>query len=149
MLVDVHKPRSNEAVSVYTDSLWNLERLVKGVLYKGDELGVFTLNQKDFYTKQGGKSVIAYYGKLTKIFQESDHRDKDVMKDLDDIFAYQKLAERLTRCIPFLLAWEDLTPRTSLWSGKMLYKSLERSNTTNNIKWGQGYLWSNSNGVSE
>ena len=61
----------------------------------GDELRVFTLNQKAFFTKQGGKSLTEYYGELTEVFQELDHRDKVVMKDPDDVVAYQKSVERL------------------------------------------------------
>ncbi|OMO87093.1 hypothetical protein COLO4_20800 [Corchorus olitorius] len=45
--------------------------------------------------KQGGKSLSEYYGELTEIFQELDHRDKVVMKDPDDVIAYQKSVERL------------------------------------------------------
>ncbi|OMO53936.1 hypothetical protein CCACVL1_28200 [Corchorus capsularis] len=61
----------------------------------GDELRVFTLIQKAFSMKQGGKSLSEYYGELTEIFQELDHRDKVVMKDPDDVIAYQKSVERL------------------------------------------------------
>ena len=60
----------------------------------GDELRVFTLNQKAFSTKQGGKSLTEYYGELTEVFQELDHRDKVVMKDPDDVVAYQKSVEQ-------------------------------------------------------
>ena len=51
---------------------------------------VFALNQKAFTAKQSGKSLSEYYGELTEVFQELDHRDKMVMKDPDDIIAYQK-----------------------------------------------------------
>ncbi|KAL6332594.1 hypothetical protein AAG906_009017 [Vitis piasezkii] len=59
-----------------------------------DELQVFTLNQKAFTAKQSGKSLSEYYGELTEIFCELDHRDKVVMKDLEDIVAYRKSIER-------------------------------------------------------
>ena len=46
-----------------------------------DELQVFTLNQKAFSAKQSGMSLFEYYGELTEVFCELDHRDKVVMKD--------------------------------------------------------------------
>lgn len=46
---------------------------------------MFALNQNPFTTKQSGKSLSEYYGELTKIFQELDHRDKAVMTNLEDI----------------------------------------------------------------
>ena len=60
-----------------------------------DELQVFSLNQKAFTAKQNGKSLSEYYGELVEIFRELDHRDKVVMKDPDDVTAYQKSIERL------------------------------------------------------
>ena len=59
-----------------------------------DELQVFTLNKKVFTTKQSGRSLSECYGEITEIFCELDHWDKVVMKDLDDIAAYQKSIER-------------------------------------------------------
>ena len=59
-----------------------------------DELQVFILNQKAFTAKQSGKPLSEYYGELTDFFCELDHRDKVVMKDLEDIAAYQKSIER-------------------------------------------------------
>ena len=65
------------------------------VFYDGsDELQVFILNQKAFTTKQSGRSLSKYYGELTEFFCELDHRDKVVMKDPEDIAAYQKSIER-------------------------------------------------------
>eukprot|EP00261_Vitis_vinifera_P020257 XP_010651036.1 PREDICTED: uncharacterized protein LOC104879551 [Vitis vinifera] len=65
------------------------------VFYDGsDELQVFTLNQKAFTAKQNGRSLSEYYGELIEIFCELDHRDKVVMKDPEDIAAYQKSIER-------------------------------------------------------
>ena len=55
-----------------------------------DELQVFTLNQKAFIAKQSSRSLSEYYGELTEIFYELDHRDKVIMKDPDDIAAYWK-----------------------------------------------------------
>ena len=59
-----------------------------------DELQVFTLNQRAFSAKQNGKPLSIYYGELTEIFSELDHRDKVVMVDETDIASYQKLLQR-------------------------------------------------------
>ncbi|KAB5516087.1 hypothetical protein DKX38_026735 [Salix brachista] len=59
-----------------------------------DELQVFTLNQKAFSAKQNGRSLSIYYGELTEIFSELDHRDKVVMVDETDIASYQKVLQR-------------------------------------------------------
>lgn len=73
--------------------IWNA---LSKVFYDGsDELQVFSLNQKAFTSKQNGKSLSAYYGELVEIFRELDHRDKVVIKDHDDVTAYQKSIERL------------------------------------------------------
>ncbi|KAJ0092972.1 hypothetical protein Patl1_25000 [Pistacia atlantica] len=55
-----------------------------------DELLVFSLHQKAFTAKQNGRSLSVYYGELTEILQELNHRNIVVMKDPDDIIAYQK-----------------------------------------------------------
>jgi len=55
-----------------------------------DELQVFALNQKAFTAKQSSKSLSEYYGELTEVFRELDHRDKVVMTDPEDIVAYRK-----------------------------------------------------------
>ncbi|KAL3523631.1 hypothetical protein ACH5RR_016465 [Cinchona calisaya] len=60
-----------------------------------DELQIFALNQKTFISKQSGKSLSKYYGKLVEIFRELDHQDEVVMKDPDDVITYQKFIERL------------------------------------------------------
>ncbi|XP_048235953.1 uncharacterized protein LOC125371319 [Ricinus communis] len=65
-----------------------------------------SLNQKAFAAKQNGRSLSEYYGELTAIFQELDHRDKVVMKDPDDVVAYQKSIERLSVHI-FLAGLDD------------------------------------------
>ena len=52
------------------------------------------MNQKAFTAKQNSKSLSEYYGELTELFYELDHRDKVVMKDLEDIAAYRKSIER-------------------------------------------------------
>ena len=59
-----------------------------------DELQVFSSNQRAFTAKQCGKSLSIYYGELTEIFHELDHRDKVVMKHADDVEAYRKSIER-------------------------------------------------------
>ena len=59
-----------------------------------DELQVYTLNQMDFSAKQNGRPLSIYYGELTEIFSELDHRDKVVMVDETDIASYQKLLQR-------------------------------------------------------
>ena len=56
-----------------------------------DELQVFTLNQRAFSAKQNGIPLSIYYGELTEIFSELDHRDK---VDETDIASYQKLFQR-------------------------------------------------------
>ncbi|KAJ0091883.1 hypothetical protein Patl1_25776 [Pistacia atlantica] len=60
-----------------------------------DELLVFSLHQKAFIVKQNGRPLSVYNGELTEIFQELNHRNKVVMKDPDDIIAYQKYVEQL------------------------------------------------------
>ena len=50
--------------------------------------------KKAFTSKQSGRSLSEYYGELTEIFCELDHRDKVVMKDPDDIATYRKSIER-------------------------------------------------------
>ena len=59
-----------------------------------DELQVFTLNQRAFFAKQNGRPLSIYYGELTEIFSELDHRDKVVIVDETDIASYQKLLQR-------------------------------------------------------
>ena len=53
-----------------------------------DELQVFTLNQRAFFAKLNGRPLSIYYGELTEIFSELDHRDKVVMVDEIDIASY-------------------------------------------------------------
>lgn len=55
-----------------------------------DELQVFALNKRAFIAKQSGRTLSVYYGKLMEIFHELDHRDKVIMKDVDDIVAHKK-----------------------------------------------------------
>ncbi|CAJ2669981.1 unnamed protein product [Trifolium pratense] len=59
-----------------------------------DELQVFTLNQRAFSAKQNGKSLSVYYGELTEIFSELDHRDKVIMECEKDVAAYHKSVQR-------------------------------------------------------
>ena len=49
------------------------------------------MNQKAFSAKQNGRQLSIYYGELTEIFNELNHRDKVVMVDETDIASYQKL----------------------------------------------------------
>lgn len=56
---------------------------------------VFALSQKAFTAKQSSKSLFEYYGELTEVFRELDHRDKVIMTDPEDIVAYRKSIERL------------------------------------------------------
>ncbi|KAL6270466.1 hypothetical protein ACE6H2_027377 [Prunus campanulata] len=59
-----------------------------------DELQVFSLNQRAFSAKQHGKNLSTYYGELTEIFSELDHRDKAVMTCARDIEIYRKSIQR-------------------------------------------------------
>ncbi|XP_058222837.1 uncharacterized protein LOC131332547 [Rhododendron vialii] len=68
--------------------------LSKAFYDRSDELYVFSLNQKAFTTKQGGKSLSVYYGELCEIFRELDHRDKVVMEHANDIGTYEKSIQR-------------------------------------------------------
>ncbi|XP_074352811.1 uncharacterized protein LOC141691962 [Apium graveolens] len=71
-----------------------------------DELQVFTLNQRAFSAKQNGRSLSIYYGELTEIFGELDHRDKVVMVNEKDIASYQKSLQR-QRVHIFLAGLDD------------------------------------------
>jgi transposase InsO family protein len=59
-----------------------------------DELQVFTLNQRAFSAKQNGRSLSIYYGELTEIFSELDHRDKVIMESENDVTSYYKSIQR-------------------------------------------------------
>ncbi|KAK2991285.1 hypothetical protein RJ640_024550 [Escallonia rubra] len=59
-----------------------------------DELQVFVLNQKAFSAKQSGRTLSAYYGELTEIFGELDHRDKVIMESENDVESYRKSVQR-------------------------------------------------------
>ncbi|CAA0840798.1 Unknown protein [Striga hermonthica] len=61
----------------------------------GDEMQVFSLNQRAFSAKQNGRSLSVYYGELTEIFQDLDYSDKVIMKHPDDITAYRGSIERI------------------------------------------------------
>ena len=52
------------------------------------------MNQKACSAKQSDMSLFEYYGELTEVFCELDHRDKVVMKDLEDIATYWKSIEQ-------------------------------------------------------
>ncbi|GMY39012.1 putative transcription factor interactor and regulator CCHC(Zn) family [Fagus crenata] len=55
-----------------------------------DELQVFTLNQRAFSAKQNGRTFSVYYGELTEIFSELDHRDKVIMESENRCCILQK-----------------------------------------------------------
>lgn len=46
-------------------------------------------------SKQNGKLLSGYYGKLSASFLELDHRDKVVMIDLYDVTTYHRAIDRL------------------------------------------------------
>ena len=62
-----------------TRDIW--KAMCKAFYDGADELQVFTLNQRAFSAKQNGRPLSIYYGELTEIFSELDHRDKVVMVD--------------------------------------------------------------------
>lgn len=73
-----------------------IQSALSKAFYDGsDELQVFALSQKAFTAKQSSKSLFEYYGELTEVFRELDHRDKVIMTDPEDIVAYRKSIERL------------------------------------------------------
>ncbi|XP_068649512.1 uncharacterized protein [Aristolochia californica] len=73
--------------------IWNA--LEKAFYDGSDESQLFSLNQRDFSTKQTGCPLSTYYGDRVKNFQELDHHDRIIMKDPDDVIAYRKSVERL------------------------------------------------------
>ncbi|KAL6316690.1 hypothetical protein AAG906_019621 [Vitis piasezkii] len=75
-----------------TQEIWSA--LLKAFYNGSDELQVFTLNQKAFTPKQSSRSLSEYYGELTEIFCELDHRDKHAENPLND-----------NGCTSFLLDW--------------------------------------------
>ncbi|RVW68299.1 Retrovirus-related Pol polyprotein from transposon TNT 1-94 [Vitis vinifera] len=94
MVVNVYESKNYERLLTLTHRLRNVECITKAFYDGSDELQVFTLNKKTFTAKQSGRSLSEYYGELTEIFCKLDHRDKVVMKDLEDIAAYRKSIER-------------------------------------------------------
>ena len=52
------------------------------------------MNQRAFSAKQNGRPLSIYYGELTEIFSELDHRDKVVMVDETNIASYHKLLQQ-------------------------------------------------------
>ena len=62
---------------------------------ENDELQVFSLNQKTFIAKQSGKSLSKFYKELVENFQEFNHCDKVVIKDVDNIVVFKKSIDRL------------------------------------------------------
>ena len=113
--------------------IWNA--LSKAFYDATDEMEVYSLHQKSFSAKQGTKSLSAYYGELTEIFQELDHRDKVVMKDPDDVIAYRQSIER-TRVHIFLAGLDtsfdqlrrEILRRESLLSLEECYSLVRQEN---------------------
>ncbi|KAJ8647938.1 hypothetical protein MRB53_000961 [Persea americana] len=59
-----------------------------------DNQKVFVLNQRAFSAKQNGRTLSVYYGELTEIFGELDHRDKVIMESENDVESYRKSVQR-------------------------------------------------------
>ena len=56
-----------------TQDIW---KALSKTFYDGaDEMQVFVLNQRAFSAKQNGITLFVYYGELTHICGELDHRD--------------------------------------------------------------------------
>ena len=83
-----------------TRDIW--KALSKAFYDGADELQVFTLNQRAFSAKQNDKTLSVYYGELTEIFSELDHRDKVIMESMIDVASYQKSFQRQRVHIFFL-----------------------------------------------
>ncbi|KAJ8636976.1 hypothetical protein MRB53_011243 [Persea americana] len=75
-----------------TRDIW--KALSKAFYYGADELQVFTLNQRAFSSKHDGRPLSVYYGELTEIFSELDHRDKVIMESETDVASYQKSVQQ-------------------------------------------------------
>jgi hypothetical protein len=74
-----------------TRDIW---KALSKVFYDGtDGLQVFALNKKDFSAKQKGRALSVYYGELTEIFSELDHRDKVIMESEKNVESYRKLVQ--------------------------------------------------------
>ncbi|XP_026450554.1 uncharacterized protein LOC113350634 [Papaver somniferum] len=71
------------------------DALSKAFYNRDDEMQVFTLNRRAFSSKQNGRALSIYYGELTEIFGELDHRDKVVMENPNDFESYRKSIQRL------------------------------------------------------
>lgn len=71
------------------------DALSKAFYNRDDEMQVFTLNRRAFSAKQNGRALSIYYGELTEIFGELDHRDKVVMENPNDFESYRKSIQRL------------------------------------------------------
>jgi hypothetical protein len=52
------------------------------------------LNQRAFFAKQNGRTLSVYYGELTEIFSELDHRDKVIMENEKDVESYRKSVQQ-------------------------------------------------------
>ena len=75
-----------------TRDIW---KALSNFFYDGaDELQVFVLNQRAFSAKKNGRTLLVYYGELTKIFCELGHHDKVIMESENDVESYQKSVQR-------------------------------------------------------
>ncbi|KAK3012380.1 hypothetical protein RJ639_012737 [Escallonia herrerae] len=52
------------------------------------------IESEGFFGKQSGRTLSAYYGELTEIFGELDHRDKVIMESENDVESYRKSVQR-------------------------------------------------------
>ncbi|KAK2984954.1 hypothetical protein RJ640_013380 [Escallonia rubra] len=86
-----------------------------------NELQVFVLNQRAFSAKQSGRTLSAYYGELTEIFGELDHRDKVIMENGE----FEQVRAEILRKdpIPELEACHALIRRESVRRTKMVEES--------------------------
>ncbi|CAB4278775.1 unnamed protein product [Prunus armeniaca] len=72
----------------------NYEMLFAILLAKFGVLFLQHSMMRAFFAKQNGKNLSTYYGELTDIFGELDHRDKAIMTCAHDIEIYRKSIQR-------------------------------------------------------
>ncbi|EOY23263.1 Uncharacterized protein TCM_015216 [Theobroma cacao] len=68
-----------------TGDIW--KAIFKAFHDGADELQVFALNYKAFFVKQNGRALSVYYGKVTEIFSQLDHCDKEPIPELEECYA--------------------------------------------------------------
>ena len=92
MVVDVYAP---EIMKRYirlpiARDIW---KALSKAFYDGvDELQVFVLSQRAFSAKQNDRTLSVYYGELTEMFCELDHRDKVIIKSENDVESLLKIS---------------------------------------------------------